>query len=65
LAPLWAVYGPLNAQILAADERLAALERTDPIVRLLTTAPGVGPVTAAAFVSTIDEITRFASAHEL
>ncbi len=65
LAPLFAVYGPLNEQILAADDRLAALERTDPIVRLLATAPGVGPVSAAAFVSTIDDITRFASAHEL
>ena len=30
-----------------------------------TTAPWVGPVTAAAFVSTIDDITRFTSAHEL
>lgn len=63
LAPLLAVYGPLNEQIEAADDRLAALEQTDPIVRLLITAPGVGPVTAAAFVSTIDDIDRFPSAH--
>ena len=31
----------------------------------LATAPGVGPVTASAFVATIDDITRFRSAHEL
>ncbi len=31
----------------------------------LTTAPGVGPVTASAFVATIDDITRFHTAHEL
>ena len=65
LAPLLAVYGPLNEQIVASEVRLAALEHTDPIVRLLITAPGVGPVTAAAFVSTIDDIARFPSAHSL
>jgi len=65
LAPLLAVYGPLTEQIEAADVRLAALAQTDPIVGLLLTAPGVGPVTATAFVSTIDDIERFRSAHEL
>ena len=45
--------------------RLEALTKTDATVGLLTTAPGIGPVTAAAFVSTIDDVTRFRSAHEL
>ena len=31
---------------------------------LLATAPGVGPVTASALVATVDDITRFRSAHE-
>ncbi len=31
----------------------------------LATAPGVGPVTASAFVATIDDIRRFRSAHAL
>ena len=65
LAPLFAVFAPLNAQIAAADARIAAFVQQDPIARRLTTAPGVGPVTASAFVATIDDITRFHSAHEL
>lgn len=64
LTPLFAVLEPLNAQIVAADRRLAALEKTDPIVALLATAPSVGPLTASAVVSTIDDVTRFRSAHQ-
>lgn len=65
LAPLFAVYTSLNEQIAAADQRIAAVAASDPIVARLATAPGVGPVTASAFVATIDDITRFRSAHEL
>jgi len=65
LTPLFAVYAPLNEQIAAADRRIAAVAATDPIVARLATAPGVGPVTASAFVATVDDITRFPSAHQL
>ncbi len=65
LAPLFAVFAPLNAQIAVADARIAAFVHEDPIAARLTTAPGVGPVTACAFVATIDDITRFRTAHEL
>lgn len=65
LAPLFAVLGPITAQIAAADRRVAALERTDPIVALLATAPGIGALTASAFVTTVDDITRFRCAHDL
>ena len=65
LAPLFAVFAPLNAQIAVADARIAAFAKEDPIATRLTTAPGVGPVTASAFVATIDDITRFRTAHEL
>lgn len=64
LVPLLTLLAPLNAAIAAADHRLAELERTDPSVMLLMTAPGVGAVTASALVTTIDDITRFASAHQ-
>jgi transposase len=64
LAPLFAVLAPLNAEVAAADRRIAELTATDPVVALLTTAPGVGPITASALVATIDDITRFRSAHE-
>lgn len=63
LAPLLTLLVPLNETIAAADQRLAALERTDPSVALLMTAPGIGAVTASALVATIDDVTRFASAH--
>jgi len=64
LAPLFAVLEPLNAQIVAAERRIAAVEQSDPIVALLATAPSVGPITASAVVATIDDVTRFRSAHQ-
>ena len=65
LAPLFTLLAPLNAEIAAADRRLTVQMATDPIVALLATAPGIGPVTASALVATIDDITRFHSAHQL
>ena len=59
LAPLFAVFAPLNAQIAVADARIAAFVHEDPIAARLTTAPGVGPVPASAFVATIEDLTRF------
>ena len=54
---------PINEQIEAADKRIASLAKRDPGVALLTTAPSIGPITASAVVSTIDDIKRFDSAH--
>jgi transposase len=65
LAPLLALLAPLTAAIAAADDRLAVLAADEPIMHLLTTAPQVGLVTAAAFVSTLDDVTRFHSAHQV
>jgi transposase len=64
LAPLFALLAPLDAEIAAADRRITQLTAADPVVALLTTAPGIGPLTASALVATIDDITRFRSAHE-
>lgn len=64
LQPLFHVLEPLNEQIALADDRIGALEKTDATVALLTTAPGIGPLTASAVVATIDDITRFGSAHQ-
>jgi transposase len=64
LDPLFAVLEPLNAQIKSADRRITAFEQADPIVALLATAPSVGPLTASAVVATIDDVTRFSSAHQ-
>ncbi|CAN5193325.1 IS110-like element ISRhru3 family transposase [soil metagenome] len=64
LTPLFTILVPINDQIAAADRELALLCEEDPIVALLATAPAVGPVTASAVVATVDDITRFASAHQ-
>src|SRR5829696_8585604 len=60
IAPLVLLLEGVNEQIKAADERLAALAKEDEVVARLCTAPGVGPVTAASFVSTLDGADRFA-----
>lgn len=64
LRPLFAVLAPIDAQIAAADRRLVALTKDDVAVALLTTAPSIGPITAAAIVATIDDVSRFRSAHQ-
>jgi transposase len=63
LLPLFAVLAPINEQITAADRRITLLTKSDSTVALLTTAPSIGPITAAAIVATVDDITRFHSAH--
>jgi transposase len=65
LQPLLALLEPLNQQIAAADQHLTVLAATDPVVQRLTSAPGIGPVTATAFVATLDDITRFPTAHQV
>jgi transposase len=60
-----ALLEPLNAQIAAADARLAQRAAGDPVVARLTTAPTIGPVTAVAFVATLDDVGRFESAHRV
>ena len=64
LTPLFAVLGPISEQIAAADHRITALMHADPAVALLATTPSIGALTASAIVATIDDVTRFASAHQ-
>jgi transposase len=65
IAPLVDLLGPLNAQIEALDEELERIVAADEVLRRLTTVPGVGPVTATAFVATVDDVTRFRGAHQV
>jgi transposase len=53
----------LNEQIADADKELEQLTQEDPICQRLMSVPGVGPVTSMRFVSAIDDISRFTSAH--
>src|SRR5688572_25639765 len=62
LDPLFTILTPLNEQIRTADARIGAIALADADVRLLMSVPSIGPVTAAAVVSTVDDVTRFESA---
>lgn len=65
IGPMLPVLEALQAQIREADRQLEALSGTDPRVRRLRSAPGIGPVTAATFVATVDRADRFAGPHQL
>lgn len=65
IAPLLTLFMPLNDQIKALDEQLAGLVDQDEVAKRLTTAPGVGPVTAVSFVATLDDVRRFRGAHQV
>jgi transposase len=65
IAPVLELLAPLNAQIDTLDAQVAVRARDDERTRRLMTAPGVGPVTAVAFVATVDRVTRFRNAHQL
>jgi transposase len=65
IVPLIEVMGHLNEQIKELDRELAALSGSDEVIRRLRTAPGVGPITAASFVATLDGVDRFRGAHQV
>ena len=56
---LLAARAALAEQVARLDKLLLAQTRQDPACRRLMTAPGVGAITAAAFVATIDDPGRF------
>lgn len=55
----------LEAQIAPLDAAVAELAGANSQARLLMTQPGVGPVTALAFVQTVGDVSRFAHSREL
>jgi transposase len=55
----------VSAQIAEADAELEQLVDGDAVCQRLMTVPGVGPVTAATFRSTVDDCSRFKSAHAI
>ena len=65
LAPSVAVLEALDGEIRKADQGVAQVAIDDPVVTRLMTVPGVGPVTAAAYVATLDRADRFAGAHQV
>ena len=59
LAPLQRVIGVLNEELAAADDRCATIAVQDPVVARLTSVPGIGPITATAYVAALDNAARF------
>jgi transposase len=59
IAPLVALIPELNGHIATADRQLKAIAETDAAMRRLMTMPGIGPITAAAFVAAIDDVSMF------
>jgi transposase len=55
----------LNAQIKQADRQVRQLAKSEELCRRLMTVPGVGPLTAVRFVATLDEASRFSTAHDV
>ena len=55
----------LTEQIQQADRELLALAEADATCKRLMTVPGAGPVTATRFAATVDDVGRFATAHQL
>ena len=60
IAPLLSSVAALRREIERLDKTVMARAKGDATCRLLMTAPAIGPVTALAFVATIDDAERFA-----
>ena len=65
LAPLTRVLRQVSEEIATLDRTLAVVATTDPIVRRLMTAPGIGPIVALTFRAFVDEVSRFRSAGQV
>jgi len=65
IAPLLAVMRHVNRQLVYSDQVIEEITTHDERVQRLRSVPSIGPVTAAAFVATIDDVRRFRRAHEV
>lgn len=65
IQPLLTLIECIDQQLVPAEEKLTELCAEEPVTKVLTTAPGVGTVVAAAFISVVDEAQRFRHAHQL
>jgi transposase len=63
VAPLTTALEVIEEQLAHVDDELEVLAKRDPLVRLCATAPGVGLIVAATFLSVIDDPKRFKNAH--
>ncbi len=65
VAPVVAAMDEVNRQLAVVDRGLLEVAGRDAVVQRLDTVPGVGPVTAIAYVATLDQVERFAGPHQV
>ena len=65
LTPLRSVIELLDDELAEADAQFEKLVAADPEVKRLTTLPGIGPITASAFVAALDVASRFERAGDV
>jgi transposase len=65
IQPLLSMLERLQDELKAADQRVKEIVARDPVIQRLCTVPGVGPITATAFVSVVDDVARFEGPHQL
>jgi transposase len=55
----------VTSQIAAIDRDIRRLVHTEPTLKRLMSVPGVGPITALAFLSAVDDPSRFKHARDV
>ena len=56
----------LDEELTRTDETFASnVVADEPVVTRLTTLPGIGPITASAYVAALDDVTRFGGAAQV
>jgi transposase len=65
LSPLRSLIEVLDDEITDADAALANQVTENEVVRRLMTLPGIGPVTASAYVAALDDTARFGGAAQV
>ena len=64
LAPLVRQLDRLDEEIGLADEEIKAMAKGDNIARRLMSIPGIGPVTASAIASSVQDVSSFSGSRE-
>ena len=63
VAPIVATLTTANEQIALVEDELAQMAKADPMIRLCASAPSVGLIVGATFISVLDDAKRFRNAH--
>ncbi|WP_225129230.1 IS110 family transposase [Bradyrhizobium sp. IC3123] len=64
LAVLVSQLKELDRQVEAIKRELAEIQRVNPMAKLLSSIPGIGPITATALAATVPDATMFRSGRE-